>query len=215
MQPLPFAVTAWAVLSCALAQDPAKPPAQDVAPKALAIGDALPKGLVFRTIDGKSQSLDDLKGKVVVLHFWSMTCPYEVAAEPKLNALSEEFAKKDVVMLGVAANANEIGPAPDPKEFETKDADKLPYGKLRAKAAESKLNHAVVVDHDAKLGKALEAKTTPHCFVFDKEGKLQYQGALDDDSSGKNPSPARYLRDAITAILAGEKPGVQSTKPYG
>ena len=32
-----------------------------------------------------------------------------------------------LVVLGVAANANEIGPAPDAKEFETKDADKMPF----------------------------------------------------------------------------------------
>jgi thiol-disulfide isomerase/thioredoxin len=215
MNDLPAAVAALAFLSCALAQEPPPKPPSPQAPKAIGLGDALPKGLSFRTIEGKTQSLDDLRGKVVVLHFWSMSCPYEVAAEPKLNTLSQHFADKGVVVLGVAANANEIGAPPDAKEFETKDADKVPYGKLRAKAAESKVNHAIVVDHDAKLGNLLAAKTTPHCFVFDKDGKLQYQGALDDDGSGKNANPTRYVHDAVTSLLAGEKPGVQTTKPYG
>ncbi|MFY9345286.1 MAG: redoxin family protein [Planctomycetota bacterium] len=221
MRTNPVFVAILASLSCALAQDPPKPPAPPAPPaekaaeKTLAIGDELPKGLSYRGLDGKLVQLDSLRGKVVVLHFWSMTCPTEVHAEPKLNALSAEFADKGVVMLGVAANANEIGAAPDAKEFETKDADKLPYGKLRAKATESKCNHAIVVDHGGQLGQMLEAKTTPHCFVFDQKGKLQYQGALDDDSNGKKESPTRYLRDAVTAVLAGETPGVQITKPYG
>ena len=206
------------LLACAGAQDPPpKPPTPppQAADKVLGIGDALPKGLSFRTIDGKVQSLDDLRGKVVVLHFWSTTCPTEVVAEPKLNALSAEFAAKGVVMLGVAANANEIGSAPDAKEFDAKDAEKQPYNKLRAKAKESKVNHGIVVDHAAQLGRMLDAKTTPHCFVFDKDGKLQYQGALDDDADGHKEKPIQYVHDAVASLLAGDKPGIPITKPYG
>lgn len=223
MQPILFFGATLALWACATAQEPAKQPPAPPAPpapaqaeaKVLAIGDALPKGLTFRTIEGKQQSLDDLRGKVVVLHFWSKTCPWEVLAEPKLNTLSAEFAEKGVVMLGVAANANEIGETPDPKAFETKDPAAMPYADLRAKAKESKCNHAIVVDHGAKLGRMLDAKTTPHCFVFDKEGKLQYSGALDDDGQGKKETPVQFVRDAITAVLAGEKPGNATTKPYG
>lgn len=218
MQPILTLGAMLALWTCAVAQDPTpKPPAPPApaADKVLGIGDELPKGLSFRTIDGKLQAIDDLRGKVVVLHFWSTTCPWEVLAEPKLNALSAEFADKGVVLLGVAANANEIGSVPDAKEFDGKDADKLPYGKLRAKAKEVKVNHAIVVDHEARLGRLLDAKTTPHCFVFDKEGKLQYQGALDDDGQGKKESPTQYVRDAVVALLANEKPGIPVTKPYG
>lgn len=208
-----------AIWSCALAQDPPKPPAPPApapaADKVLGIGDELPKGLSFRTIDGKLQSIDALRGKVVVMHFWSTTCPTEVVAEPKLNTLTTEFVDKGVVVLGIAANANELGSIPEAKEFETKDADKLPYGKLRAKAKESKVNHAIVVDHEARLGRLLDAKTTPHCFVFDKEGKLQYQGALDDDAQGSKTNPTQYVRDAVAALLAGDKPGIPVTRPYG
>lgn len=200
----------------AIAQDPAPAPAPKPAePKSLTIGDALPKGLSFRTIDGKLQSLDELRGKVVVFHFWSTTCPWEVVAEPKLNALSAEFADKGVVVFGIAANSKEIGPVPDPKAFDEKDEAKRPYGPLRAKAKEVKCNHAILVDHAAELGYLLDGKTTPHCFVFDKEGVLQYQGALDDDGQGKKEKPISYVREAVTALLAGEKPGVQTTKPYG
>lgn len=216
MASIPLLGVAATLLSCALAQDPvpvpkpAEPPAQ----KPLAIGDELPKGLSFRGLDGKEQSLDALRGKVVVLHFWSMTCPWEELAEPKLNAISTDFADKGVVVLGIAANANELGPVPDAKAFEAKDAEQRPYGKLRAKAKQSSVNHAILVDHEAKLGRLLDAKTTPHCFVFDKDGKLQYQGALDDDGKSKTPA-VPFVRDAVTALLAGEKPEVKSTSPYG
>lgn len=211
---------AVALGAAAAAQDPApkpqpKPEPKVEAPKVLAIGEQLQKGMSLRAIDGKIQLLDDLKGKVVVLHFWSTTCPWEELAEPKLNAIADAFAGKDVVVLGIAANANEIGEPPAPEAFDEKDADKRPYPKLRAKAAAIKANHAILVDHDAVLGKLLDAKTTPHCFVFDKELKLQYQGALDDDGQGRKESPTRYVHDAVASLLAGDKPGVQTTKPYG
>lgn len=222
MQPTLMTTAALAIATCLVAQDPtpAKPPA-DPAPapaaapaaKVIGIGDMLPKGLSCRTIDGKLQSLDEMKGKVVVFHFWSMTCPWEKVAEPKLNALSAEFADKGVVVLGIAANAGEIGEAPEAAAFEAKDEAKRPYADLRKKAQEIKCNHAILVDHGAKIGKLLDAKTTPHCFVFDKEGKLQYQGALDSDGKGTEGTP--YVKDAVTSVLAGEKPALQTSKPYG
>jgi thiol-disulfide isomerase/thioredoxin len=221
MQRTLITAAALAIATCLVAQDPTppKPPAEPApapaaaAAKPLGIGEMLPKGLSCRTIDGKQQSLDDLRGKVVVFHFWSKSCPAEVMAEPKLNALSAEFAQKDVVVLGIAANAGEIGEAPEAKAFDAKDEAERPYGDLRKKAKASSINHAILVDHGAKIGKLLDAKTTPHCFVFDKEGKLQYTGALDSD--GKSAEATPYVKDAVTAVLAGEKPAMQTTKPYG
>lgn len=213
---------ALAITTCLVAQDPTPPkPPADPAPapaaapaaKAIGLGDTLPKGLSCRTIDGKLQNLDELKGKVVVVHFWSMTCPWEKMAEPKLNALSAEFADKGVVVLGIASNAGEIGDAPEAAAFDAKDEAQRPYADLRKKAKAVGLNHAILVDHGAKIGKLLDAKTTPHCFVFDKEGKLQYQGALDSD--GKSAEATPYVKDAVTAVLAGEKPALQTSKPYG
>lgn len=220
MPKTPSLFATLALCALAVAQDPSpkpdpKPAPKAEAPKVLALGDQLPKGMSLRAIDGKIQLMDDLKGKVVVLHFWSTTCPWEELAEPKINAIADAFAGKDVVVLGIAANANEIGEPPAPEAFDEKDAAKRPYPKLRAKAAEIKANHAILVDHDAVLGKLLDARTTPHCFVFDKELKLQYQGALDDDGQGKKTSPTRYVHDAVSSLLAGDKPGVQTTKPYG
>lgn len=210
---------------CANAQDSPKPapapapspvpPAQQSAEKRLGIGDELPKGISLRTIAGKVQSFDDLRGKVVVLHFWSTTCPQVLAAEPRLNALHGEFAAKDVVVIGVAANANEIGTAPTAKEFEVKDPERMPYAKFRAKAKESKIEHTIVVDPEGQLGRLLDAKTTPHCFVFGTDGKLQYTGALDDDPEGSKPKPVQFVRDVVVALLAGKKPPVQVTTPYG
>ncbi len=119
-------------------------------------------------------------------------------------------------MLGIAANAGEIGEMPAKEAFAEKDEHKRPYARLRQKAKESAIDHALLADHGAVLGKLLDGKTTPHLFVFGKDGKLAYTGALDDDSQGKQPErAANYVRNAVDALLAGEKVEVATTKPYG
>ncbi|HHY13959.1 MAG TPA: TlpA family protein disulfide reductase [Thermoanaerobacterales bacterium] len=46
-------------------------------------------------------SLEDLKGKYVVLNFWQTTCPYCVKGMPDLNKLHEDYKESDVVVIGV------------------------------------------------------------------------------------------------------------------
>ncbi len=52
-------------------------------------------------LDGKSFDLAELKGKVVVLTFWSTKCPICHKEIPKLNQLVENYKDKAVVFLGL------------------------------------------------------------------------------------------------------------------
>jgi thiol-disulfide isomerase/thioredoxin len=49
----------------------------------------------------QSVRLSQLKGKVVLLEFWTKNCGYSIAAVPKLNSLFKKFQGKDLVVLGV------------------------------------------------------------------------------------------------------------------
>ena len=63
-----------------------------------------------------------------------------------------------------------------------------------------------------------DARTTPHIFVIDPQGKIVYQGAIDNQPT---PDPAslkgadNYLNDALNAAMAGKPVAVAITKPYG
>jgi len=54
----------------------------------LKLGATVDENLVLRDIDGKQYKLKDLRGKTIFIHFWSMVCPYEPAAEPKFRHFS-------------------------------------------------------------------------------------------------------------------------------
>jgi thiol-disulfide isomerase/thioredoxin len=176
----------------------------------------VPAGTRLTTPEGKDFTFDDVRGKTVVIHFWSTTCPWEKVAEPKIMKLASDYKDKGVVTLAINANQGEIGARPAPEAFEKKDGQELPYAALRAKAEKVGMNHPVLLDHGGDVARLFAAKTTPHCFVLDGKGTLVYSGALDDDGKGQLGDEAKhYVRQAVDAVRAGKKVETSTTKPYG
>lgn len=172
------------------------------------VGSKVDETLKLKDIDGKELTFKDLQGKVVFIHFWSMTCPYEVAADPKVAALEKRWAGKDVVVLAINANSTEIGATPP--------ADAAGYDKIREHLKKKELAMRVFVDHGNKLADLFDAQSTPHCFVLDKKGVVVYTGGLDDDPNGnKGEATQQYVRDAVEATLEGKEVKVKTSKQYG
>jgi thiol-disulfide isomerase/thioredoxin len=180
--------------------------------KALEVGSTVDERVSLPDMNGKTTSFKDLRGKVVVLHFWSDRCPAERHANPVFARMEKKYAEsKDVVMIGIASNQNELGKKPGADA----NYEKL-YLNLREKLKDVGLRHKILIDHGNVISTLFGARSTPHCFVIDKKGVVQYAGALDDDQRGKKGDKAtNYLVDATTAVLAGRKPEVTNTKPYG
>ena len=55
---------------------------------------------------------------------------------------------------------------------------------------------------------------TPHVFVLDKDRKIAYMGAVDDNKQAKQVEK-HYLRDALDALLTGKKPPAEVTQQFG
>lgn len=193
------------------------------------IGQTIPKELALPTIDGKTRSFGDLRGKVVFVHFWSITCPWEKHAEPVIVELEKTYKDKPVVIVAINANQNEIGAKPEPAPAEEGKKDKdtgeeeqsgdkakpEPYANLKAHVKKTKgFDHEVLVDHGNAVSAQFGARTTPHCYVIDSEGVLRYAGALDEADKKKAESQP-FVKMAIDAVLAGKEVEVPSTKPYG
>ena len=70
-------------------------------------------------MEGKTFNLNDLRGKVVVLVFWSTKCPICAAEIPKLNKLAENYKNKDVVFFGLTMeNADKVAAHLKKKPFD-------------------------------------------------------------------------------------------------
>jgi peroxiredoxin len=155
-------------------------------------------------IDGKEVSLADFKGKVVVLEWFNPSCPF-ILKHHKINStfndLHKKYEGKDVVMLAI--NSGKEGNQGSGKEVNEKAAK------------EFKIAYPILLDAKGDVGKAYGAKTTPHCFVIDKNGVLAYSGAIDDDKSPETPGKTNYVAKAVDELLAGSSVSTSTTKPYG
>ena len=56
------------------------------------------------TMDGQTVELDSLKGKVVLITFWSTKCAICESEIPKLNQMAGNYKGKDVVFLGLTTD---------------------------------------------------------------------------------------------------------------
>jgi thiol-disulfide isomerase/thioredoxin len=191
------------------AAKPADKPAEKPKNEAYKLGSTVDENLVVRDIDGKELKFKDLRDKVVMIHFWSATCPFEVAANPKFMALHERWKdKKDVVVLAINSNTSEID---TPGE-----GGKPDYKSIHEHLKKEKLTFPVYVDHGNKLADLFQATNTPHCFVLNKKGVIVYAGGLDDDPKGeKGEATKQYVRDAVEQTLEGKEVTVKESKPYG
>lgn len=163
------------------------------------IGDKAPAWKDLAGTDGRSHSLVGLKkAKAVVVVFTCNHCPVAKAYEERLIELTKRFEKRGVATVAISVSLFE--------------ADDLPA--MKKLAAEKKYPFAYLHDPEQKIGAAYGALCTPSVFVLDAERKIAYMGKF-DDSMYEDRVEEHFLQDAVEAVLAGRKPEVAETKPFG
>jgi thiol-disulfide isomerase/thioredoxin len=108
-----------------------------------------------QTLDGKTLSLSDLKGKGVILNFWATWCPPCRAEIPAMIELQKEYEGK-FTFIGIALNDQEE--------------------KVRAYISEKGMNYPVAMDNGVAnlYGKLIQGglRSIPTSFVIDKNGNI-------------------------------------------
>ncbi len=174
------------------------------APARLQLGAAAPAGKTeMEGVDGKKYTIDGVAGKAGTLVIFSCNhCPYAKAWAGRIAALGNEYAKKGFGVLVV--NSNDIAVHADDSMDKMKDESKR-----------LKLEFPYVMDSDSSVARAFGATKTPEVFLFDKDKKLVYWGAVDDNSDDEKAVKQHYLKDALDAVVAGKKPEPAETKALG
>ena len=158
--------------------------------------------------NGKSWSLADLKGKVVVLETTNHDCPYvgKHYRSGNMQAQQREATAKGVIWLTVASSA------PGEEGFvNASQANELTKSRNAAPTA-------VLLDPQSKIARAYGATVTPHMYIVDASGVLVYKGGIDSIPSADTadiPKAKQYVRMALDQLLAGKQVAEASTRPYG
>ncbi len=170
-------------------------------------GEAAP---VFTLTDthGKEHSLADFKGKYVVLEWVNRDCPFVVKhyESKNMQKTQEAVGGEDTVWLSIISSASGNQGHQTPKQA---NAWKKEQGSEAT---------AILLDESGKVGKDYGAKTTPHMFVINPEGKVVYAGAIDSNASADKADVEKaenYVKNAVTAAKAGKPVEPASTQPYG
>ncbi len=166
--------------------------------KVLSIGDAAPDWADLPGVDDKSHSLADYReAKVMVVVFTCNHCPVATMYEERLMEFAREFEKKvQVVAISVSHNG----------------ADGL--ARMKTRAAEKGFPFPYLYDESQKSARSYGATVTPHFFVLDRDRKIAYMGAFDDNFD-RDKVEKHYLADAVEALLAGNEPRAKESLQRG
>ena len=170
----------------------------------LPIGSEMPKAdLKMKDVSGKEVSMKDaLKEKGVLVMFSCNTCPYVVKNQERTISISEYALKMNVGVIVLNSN-----------EALRNDDDS--YNDMKAYAKEQNYRWNYVVDNNHEVADAFGANRTPECFLFDKNLKLVYHGAIDDNPSDASAVVRNHLKEAITELVKNKDVSVKETKSVG
>ena len=145
------------------------------------------------TLEGRRFSLAEAEKthSGVVILFLSTICPYSNYYNDLIRDMAAEYAKRNVLFVGVNSGG-----------LETAE-------EMRTHAREHGHAFDIIRDPDSKIAELLDARRTPEAFLMDSRGTLRYHGRI----ASKISSPD--LKSAIDAFLAGRPIHPAETKAFG
>jgi len=158
--------------------------------------------------NGKTQSLDQYKGKYVVLEWHNHDCPYTIKhyRSGNMQSLQKQWTAKGVVWFTV------ISSAPGEQGYVDAGQENAYMKKMGAQPT------AAILDPKGEVGHLYGAKTTPNMFIIDPSGKLIYAGAIDDRPTPEISdiqSSKNYVSAALSEAMNGKAVQTPVTRPYG
>lgn len=171
------------------------------------VGKAAPT-FTLKNTEGKEVSLADYKGKTVILEWTNHLCPFvkKHYESGNMQSLQKTATADDIVWLSI------ISSAPGKQGFVS--ADEANDLTKKRKASPSH----VLFDPSGEVGMAYSAKTTPHMYIIDPDGTLQYMGGIDSIPSANQDDikkATNYVTQAIQELKAGKTISQPKTRPYG
>lgn len=156
----------------------------------------------LKDIHGKFRTDAEMDGKLLLLIFTCNHCPYARAYLKRIHDFSRNFKPRGVSIAAINPN----------------DAERYPedsFEKMPPFAEAMGLQEWYLHDEMQETAKACGAQRTPEVFLFNKERKLCYKGAIDDNWERASSVKKRYLEDAVYALLQNKEVKEPETSAVG
>ena len=170
----------------------------------LPIGSDLPKGdLRMKDIRNEDVSMKDAKRKNGLLVMFSCnTCPYVIKNQERTKAICKYALQNNIGVI--LLNSNE-------GDHEGENS----FGAMQQYAKNQKYDWYYVVDKNNEIADAFGANRTPENFLFNKDLKLVYHGATDDNPTDAANVKRQHLKEAMNDLLAGKDIAVKESRSMG
>ncbi len=164
------------------------------------------KDFRLKNINGQYITLADYpeaKGFIVI--FTCNHCPYAKAYEDRIIELDKKYAKQGFPVIAINPN--------DPAEF-PEDS----FENMQKRAKNKNYTFPYLLDETQNVAKTYGATKTPHTYLLKNDSgnyKVEYIGAIDDNSQDASSVKEKYLENAIAQVIKNEKVIINSTKAIG
>ncbi len=170
--------------------------------------DSIAPAFTLKDANGQEHSLQQYRGKLVVLEWTNLDCPFvkKHYDSNNMQKLQQTYSDKGVVWLSICSSAEGKQGHFEPKVIRER------LGTLKATRT------TYLIDADGTVGKTYGARTTPHIFIIDPQGRLLYAGAIDDRPTPKKEDvegATNYVAAALDEALSGKPLSQRTTQPYG
>jgi peroxiredoxin len=156
----------------------------------------------LKNTNGKMVSLAGIKNaKGYIVVFTCNACPYAVMYEDRLIALHNTYAAKGYSVVAINPNSSVSDNEAKAAMLERSNDKGFPF--------------AYLADDNNEIWKKYGASRTPHVYLLDKQRKVQYIGAIDDNAKTAADVKVKYLENAIAALENGKSPDPSFTKAIG
>lgn len=154
-------------------------------------------------VSGEKITISDAaKENGVLVLFSCNACPFVLMWQDRYNEIKQWADKNNVGMLVLNSN------------YRNRDGIDS-FEAMKAHALKHDYRFDYVVDHESKIANAFGGQTTPHAFLLDKNFKVAYKGAIDDNANDVNAVKKAYLKDAIASLGANKEVVLPETPPVG
>ncbi len=171
----------------------------------ITIGQSAPE-FKLKNVNEEMVSLSDYNDKKgVIVIFTCNHCPFSKKYESRIKMLNDKMQSKGFPV--VAINPNDVSQVPEDS-----------FTEMQKRAYEQSYTFPYLYDESQDIAKAYGAARTPHVFILvNNESKftVEYIGAIDNNVEDSEAVTAKYVEDAIEAIIIGEKPKKNETKAIG
>lgn len=164
----------------------------------------------FSVVDahGNVHSLSDYEGQYVILEWLNHGCPFVKKHYDgnNMQEMQRRYTEEGVIWLSVVSSAPGTQGYMEPEET------------LKTKEEKNAAPTAILLDVDGTMGRAYDARVTPHMYIISPEGILEFNGAIDDKPTARLrdlEDAHNYVDAAMASLRNGEEVEVRTNTPYG